>query len=62
MASIKKKEGVKSLILSKVSYLETMTEAAIKHHLHSLEVSHLIVTILSVLKFRMVSLVSIHSY
>ena len=52
MASVENNETIKSLIRSKVSYLETMAEAGIKHQLESLGVLQLLATSLSVMKFQ----------
>lgn len=47
--SLKGNEDAKRLVESKASYVEPVTLAAITHHLHSVEVSDLVVTLLSTL-------------
>jgi len=48
--SLKENEEIKHMVESKQSYVETVMLAAITHHLHSVDVSSLVVTLLSTLK------------
>jgi hypothetical protein len=50
IASVNQNDGIKFMIETKVSYVETMMLAAITHQLDSLEVSDVLVTLLSTLE------------
>jgi len=57
--SLKENEEIKQMIESKALYVETVMLAAITHHLQSVDVSSLVVTLLSTLNLSSVIFVLI---